>query len=102
MRMHIGEDQNKVTNIVRAQTQEFRSLYTPVLKELEEYVVLDQFKGLGEQDTSPPARLYHLSMLPKRLQVRKAPMLMYQCFEKCSIFLQLKIMHEKAFCKNSK
>ncbi|XP_042240552.1 phosphatidate cytidylyltransferase, mitochondrial-like isoform X1 [Homarus americanus] len=68
-RMHVGEDQNKVRNIVQAQTQEFRNLYSPLLKELEEYVVLDQFKGMGEQDTSPPARLFHLSMLPKRLQL---------------------------------
>ncbi|XP_071550753.1 phosphatidate cytidylyltransferase, mitochondrial isoform X2 [Panulirus ornatus] len=69
MRMHVGEDQNKVTNIVQAQTQEFRSLYAPVLKGLEEYVLLDSSKGMGEQDTSPPARLYHLSMLPKKLQL---------------------------------
>ncbi|XP_045592279.1 phosphatidate cytidylyltransferase, mitochondrial [Procambarus clarkii] len=68
-RMHVGEDQDKVRNIVQAQTQEFRSLYLPVLKELEEYVIVDQFKGMGEQDTSPPARLYHLSMLPKKLQL---------------------------------
>lgn len=68
--MYVGEDQNKVKNIVRAQMPDFRSLYTPVLKELEEYVILDTLSGMGEQDTSPPARLYHLSMLPKRLQVR--------------------------------
>ncbi|XP_050719022.1 phosphatidate cytidylyltransferase, mitochondrial-like isoform X2 [Eriocheir sinensis] len=68
-RMYVGEDQNKVKNIVGAQKHEFRSLYTPVLKELEEYVILDTLSGMGEQDTSPPARLYHLSMLPKRLQL---------------------------------
>ena len=68
--MYVGEDQNKVKNIVGAQIQEFRTLYMPVLKDLEEYVILDSLQGMGEQDTSPPARLYHLSMLPKRLQVR--------------------------------
>ncbi|KAK4292612.1 hypothetical protein Pmani_034633 [Petrolisthes manimaculis] len=68
-RMQVGEDQHKVQNIVRAQVQEFRTLYTPVLKELEEYVILDRLRGMGEQDTSPPARLYHLSMLPKKLQL---------------------------------
>ncbi|XP_045132824.1 phosphatidate cytidylyltransferase, mitochondrial-like isoform X1 [Portunus trituberculatus] len=68
-RMYVGEDQNKVRNIVVAQIQEFRTLYMPVLKELEEYVILDTLRGMGEQDTSPPARLYHLSMLPKRLQL---------------------------------
>lgn len=67
--MYVGEDQNKVKNIVGAQKHKFRSLYTPVLKELEEYAILDTLSGMGEQDTSPPARLYHLSMLPKRLQV---------------------------------
>lgn len=68
-RMYVGEDQNKVKNIVGAQIQEFRTLYAPVLKELEEYAILDTLRGMGEQDTSPPARLYHLSMLPKRLQL---------------------------------
>ncbi|XP_064121600.1 phosphatidate cytidylyltransferase, mitochondrial-like isoform X1 [Macrobrachium nipponense] len=68
-RMLVGEDQNKVYNIVRAQTQEFRKLYSPILSELDEYVIVDHFKGMGEQDTSPPARLYHLSMLPKKLQL---------------------------------
>ena len=67
--MYVGEDQNKVRNIVVAQMREFRTLYMPVLKELEEYVIVDTLQGMGEQDTSPPARLYHLSMLPKRLQV---------------------------------
>lgn len=67
--MQIGEDQNKVRNIVRAQTQEFRTLYAPILKDLSEYALVDRFKGMGEQDTSPPARLHHLSMLPKKLQV---------------------------------
>lgn len=69
-RMYVGEDQNKVKNIVRAQMPEFRNLYIPIFKELEEYAILDTLSGMGEQDTSPPARLYHLSMLPKNLQVR--------------------------------
>ena len=69
--MFVGEDQNKVYNIVRAQTPEFRKLYGPILKELDEYVIVDHFRGMGEQDTSPPARLYHLSMLPKKLQVKQ-------------------------------
>ncbi|KAK7068800.1 Phosphatidate cytidylyltransferase, mitochondrial, partial [Halocaridina rubra] len=69
-RMMVGEDQNKVFNIVSAQTQEFRKLYSPVLKDLNEYVIIDHIRGTGEQDTSPPARLYHLSMLPKRLQLK--------------------------------
>ncbi|XP_047474281.1 phosphatidate cytidylyltransferase, mitochondrial-like isoform X2 [Penaeus chinensis] len=68
-RMQVGEDQNKVRNIVRAQTQEFRTLYTPILNDLSEYALVDRFKGMGEQDTSPPARLHHLSMLPKKLQL---------------------------------
>uniref|UniRef100_A0A2P2I9T9 Phosphatidate cytidylyltransferase, mitochondrial n=1 Tax=Hirondellea gigas TaxID=1518452 RepID=A0A2P2I9T9_9CRUS len=68
-RMYVGEDPNKVRNIVAAQLQEFRSLYAPILSSLHEYCAVDSTTGQGMQDTSPQAKHYHLSMLPRRLQM---------------------------------
>ena len=67
--MLVGEDNNKVSNIVRCQIPNFRTLYNPILTELKDYVLIDTSTGWGHQDTSFPAKLYHLSMLPKMLQV---------------------------------
>jgi len=71
-RMSVGEDKNKVRNIVHAQTQEFRDLYSPILNDLQEYVILDSVTGMGEQDISPSTRLFHLSMLPMKVQLLMA------------------------------
>lgn len=71
-RMSVGEDRNKVRNIVHAQTQEFRDLYSPIINDLQEYVILDSVKGMGEQDISPSTRLFHLSMLPMKVQLLMA------------------------------
>ncbi|MCL4135959.1 UNVERIFIED_CONTAM: hypothetical protein GTU68_060973 [Idotea baltica] len=67
-RMAVGEDRNKVRNIVGAQMSEFRKLYFPILKEMHDYVILDQGHAAGEQDVSPSTKFFHLCMLPKMLQ----------------------------------
>ncbi|KAF2354189.1 Phosphatidate cytidylyltransferase mitochondrial [Trinorchestia longiramus] len=68
-RMRVGEDKNKVSNIVGAQMPEFRALYKPVLAGLNEYLVLNANNhGHALQDTSPHAKYRHLSLLPMQLQ----------------------------------
>lgn len=69
-RMWIGEDRNKIDNIVDAQLVHFRRLYRPILLDLSDYVEVNEENGEGRQDVSPSARLYHLSMLPRELQER--------------------------------
>lgn len=64
--MVVGEDKNKVANIVAPQIPLFRELYRERLKSLEEFVEVED--GLGRQDTSLTGRHYHLTMLPSRLQ----------------------------------
>ena len=70
VRMLMAEDNNKVSNIVRSQIPNFRTLYNPILRELKDYVHIDTYTGWGRQDTSYAAKFYHLSMLPKNLQVK--------------------------------
>ena len=66
--MWVGEDKNKVSNIVDSQLGHFAELYAPVRESLSEY--MEVVDGAGRQDVSPAARFYHLSMLPRELQVR--------------------------------
>ncbi|XP_037087397.1 phosphatidate cytidylyltransferase, mitochondrial-like isoform X2 [Pollicipes pollicipes] len=66
-RMWVGEDKNKVANIVDGQVAEFCELYAPARESLSEY--MEVVEGAGRQDVSPAARLYHLTMLPRELQV---------------------------------
>ena len=66
--MWVGEDKNKVANIVDGQLREFAELYAPARESLAEY--MEVVNGAGRQDVSPAARFYHLSMLPRELQVR--------------------------------
>ena len=65
--MWVGEDKNKVSNIVSGQLAEFAELYAPARESLSEY--MEVTNGAGRQDVSPAARFYHLSMLPRELQV---------------------------------
>jgi translocator assembly and maintenance protein 41 len=69
-RMIFGEDKNKVINIVKAQQDLFRELYSPVIKSLNDYVELTQCDGvyMGAQDPSPVARMFHLNQLPRNPQ----------------------------------
>ncbi|XP_064486815.1 phosphatidate cytidylyltransferase, mitochondrial-like isoform X2 [Ornithodoros turicata] len=66
-RMIIGEDKNKINNIVGAQLQEFRNLYKPYLK-LTKMIQWNETNNTFEQDPSPDAKLHHLNLLPKSIQ----------------------------------
>ncbi|KAL1497111.1 hypothetical protein ABEB36_008123 [Hypothenemus hampei] len=72
-RMYIGENKNKVNNIVKAQMVGFRNLYKPFLMNLEDYIDFPMLKKNSDsdglefcaQDISPLARLHHLNQLPR-------------------------------------
>lgn len=67
-RMVIGEDRNKVANIVRPNLGAFRELYARRLASLNNYVEVVPESGRGDQDTGSVARHFHLNQLPKTLQ----------------------------------
>ena len=67
-RMVVGEDKNKVANIVRPNLPRFRQLYAKRLRSLSNYVEVLPSRGIGDQDTSSPARHFHLTQLPKNVQ----------------------------------
>ncbi|XP_075147981.1 phosphatidate cytidylyltransferase, mitochondrial [Haematobia irritans] len=78
-RMIFGENKNKVANIVKAQEKDFFDLYSPVMKDLAQYVAVDfgaKEKGSEklvtqfEQDKSIKAVEYHLRQAPAELQRR--------------------------------
>lgn len=71
-RMIVGEDKNKVENIVKPQVEKFKQLYQP-------YVTSDAMQGLLHwnslsktlsQDTSSRVVFHHLNLLPKNAQQR--------------------------------
>jgi len=66
LRMILGEDKNKVANIVQPQVARFRELYKDRLLYLSDFVEVDG--GVVRQDISPGGRHYHLTMLPSKLQ----------------------------------
>lgn len=68
--MSFGEDRNKVKNIVKPQLERFRELYASFWPGLAAYADYNQSTGRCEQDTSPSARIFHLNLLPKKIQVR--------------------------------
>lgn len=70
-RMVFGEDKNKVKNIVDPQVNEFRKLYKPIFKLLDDYVEIPEDESVDQmcmQDMSPPTRMFHLYQLPKVAQ----------------------------------
>ncbi len=67
-RMLVGEDRNKVSNIVRPNIPHFRRLYSSRLDSLSNYVEVNSSSGSGMQDTGSAARHFHLNQLPKTLQ----------------------------------
>ena len=68
-RMTVGEDKNKVANIVRPNIAEFRKLYSPILEKNSEHIHCNKSRGMFEQCLEPASQYHHLSLLPKMLQV---------------------------------
>ena len=60
-RMVVGEDRNKVSNIVRPQLARFRSLCSGVLAREEFSASLHHGEAGYQQDTSPEARRGHIN-----------------------------------------
>ncbi|XP_013422051.1 phosphatidate cytidylyltransferase, mitochondrial [Lingula anatina] len=68
-RMVIGEDKNKVRNIVKPNMEKFRELYEGILDH-EDNVNWCKSQGRLEQLKDPAAIFHHLSLLPKTLEER--------------------------------
>lgn len=64
-RMIIGEDKNKVVNIVQPQIEKFRLLYTPIFKSMSDRLSIN---STVEQDKCLDSKLYHLQRLPQNLK----------------------------------
>jgi len=65
-RMTVGENRDKVHNIVRPNVQRFRSLYESVVTN-EEHLYWNQSSGTMEQSLSAASTYHHLNLLPKSL-----------------------------------
>lgn len=63
-RMYLGEDKNKIRNIVDANLDRFDQLYFPLLKEM---AFLSQQGQQISQDLSDSAIYHHLECLPKNV-----------------------------------
>jgi len=61
-RMVVGEDKNKVANIVRPQIERFRQLYKSRVADSKEFLQINS--GQCEQDCGHRAKLHHLELLP--------------------------------------
>ncbi|XP_046881190.1 phosphatidate cytidylyltransferase, mitochondrial isoform X1 [Hypomesus transpacificus] len=68
-RMVIGEDKAKVANIVKDNSQHFRTLYNNILLECPQVVYKPQ-QGKLEVDKSPEGQFVQLMALPRTLQQR--------------------------------
>ncbi|XP_070557533.1 phosphatidate cytidylyltransferase, mitochondrial-like isoform X3 [Ptychodera flava] len=66
-RMTVGEDKNKVSNIVKPNLAHFQELYSPILKSME-YVQWNRESMTMQQDRSPSNLLSLMFNLPKHLQ----------------------------------
>ncbi|KAJ1523270.1 hypothetical protein ONE63_001149 [Megalurothrips usitatus] len=66
-RMIIGEDKNKVNNILDPQFELLQEIYRPILKSLHDYVDVQE-SGLCCQDPGTLAKLHHLNQLPRTPQ----------------------------------
>lgn len=65
-RMIVGEDRNKVANIVRPNMIHFRRLFESII-EANEHVYWHQSQGRLEQHPSYTTRFHHLQLLPKTI-----------------------------------
>ena len=66
-RMTVGEDKNKIENIVRPNMEHFRQLYESVLDN-DDHVNFNKSYGTLEQSITPASKFHHLSLLPKYIQ----------------------------------
>ncbi len=67
-RMTVGEDKDKVSNIVRPNIDFFRELYEPVLV-AQDHLHWKREEGRFEQSLCSTAQFHHLNLLPKMVQV---------------------------------
>ena len=63
-RMTIGEDKNKILNIVRPNIERFRMIYEPILMQ-DKHVHFNKSQGVIEQSTDFASRFHHVNLLPK-------------------------------------
>ncbi|KAK0171860.1 hypothetical protein PV328_005253 [Microctonus aethiopoides] len=73
-RMIFGEDKSKIDNIVMPQMDNFRELYSPILKHFEYCVDIPKNQPadmiICHQDSSPSTKIHHLNQLPRMPQVK--------------------------------
>jgi len=67
-RMVVGEDKNKVKNIVLPNMEKFHELYEPILS-ADEHLHWNKSSRMLEQSLSPRSRHHHLNLLPKSVMV---------------------------------
>ena len=68
-RMTVGEDRNKIANIVGPALPYFRNLYSKRLEKMKQFLHKTENSKDYEQDVSPAGRHHHLTMLPKGVQM---------------------------------
>jgi Phosphatidate cytidylyltransferase, mitochondrial len=66
--MTVGEDKNKVVNLVRPLLPQFRALYSKEVNKMSEFLWYRSNTNEFEQDVGLAGRHFHLSMLPKKMQ----------------------------------
>lgn len=69
-RMIVGENKNKVANIVKPQMENFRQLYAPYLTSdsMQSLINRNPITNHYQQDSSSKVVLHHLNLLPKHVQ----------------------------------
>ncbi|KAG1705838.1 Phosphatidate cytidylyltransferase, mitochondrial [Nymphon striatum] len=68
-RMTFGEDKNKVENIVTPQIDTFQSLYSKSMEQIQ-FLNWNKSRRTLQQDCGLNAKLYHLNLLPRSLQLQ--------------------------------
>ena len=87
-RMTVGEDKDKVRKIVDGSLVELKQLYKVQLSKMSEFLYIpfdtnsDNLDIMFEQDMSPGARHFHLTMLPKSMQETLVRVSLF--FQKCT------------------
>ena len=63
-RMTIGEDKNKIANIVKPNIERFRAIYEPQWKN-EQHLYWNKTEGIFQQNVDHLSKYHHLNLLPK-------------------------------------